>query len=161
MTLVLELSTDGTSNISGNINGFQSLIIKNDNPQCLYTWCFAHRFNLMVQAACSMVTVKIVISYAERAAVFLKRSHKRKRMDLWTDTVIETSLNSLIRLSVLCRTRCSGNHVALNNIIRTEHNLLAVIVTFSKLLSQTDLDIIKKYFSWLFYIDLYNNFVTF
>lgn len=46
---------DGASNMRGQYNGLQSLIIK-ENPQAIFIWCCSHRLNLVV-ADCTSICV--------------------------------------------------------------------------------------------------------
>jgi hypothetical protein len=43
-------SYDGAANMRGSYSGLQSHIFK-ENPNALYIWCHAHRFNLIVLSA--------------------------------------------------------------------------------------------------------------
>ncbi|XP_050065873.1 zinc finger MYM-type protein 1-like [Aphis gossypii] len=44
-------SYDGASNMKGEYEGLQALI-KQENPSAIYTWCYAHRLNLVVVQVC-------------------------------------------------------------------------------------------------------------
>lgn len=44
---------DGASNMRGRYNGLQQLI-RNENPQAIFIWCFSHRLNLIVADAVSV-----------------------------------------------------------------------------------------------------------
>ena len=135
---VVGISTDGASSMRSDQKGL-IFFLKTANPNIIYTWCFSHRFNLAISFVCNAsVEISLVLGFAEEIAVFIKDSYKR--MAIWTDVVKSIpEISSLTKLKLIGQTRWSAKHNAINNIIRTEHHLFAIVKTNKKKLFQIKL----------------------
>lgn len=70
-------SYDGASNMKGEYEGLQALI-KQENPSAIYTWCYAHRLNLVVVQVCkSSVDAVDTFGILEDLYSFISSSKKR------------------------------------------------------------------------------------
>lgn len=70
-------SYDGASNMKGEYEGLQALI-KQENPSAIYTWCYAHRLNLVVVQVCkSSVDAVDRFGILEDLYSFISSSKKR------------------------------------------------------------------------------------
>jgi len=70
-------SYDGASNMKGEYEGLQALI-KQENISAIYTWCYAHRLNLVVvQVYKSSVDAVDTFGILEDLYSFISRSKKR------------------------------------------------------------------------------------
>ena len=68
---------DGASVMAGELNGLKAKV-KEFAPQALFTHCFAHRLNLVLQQSCSKIkSVKIFFSTLHGIPAFFHRSSKR------------------------------------------------------------------------------------
>lgn len=70
-------SYDGASNMRGQYNGLQA-IIRNENPQAMYVWCYSHRLNLVVtDAVCCNINAMDLFGNIEKVFDFICTSKKR------------------------------------------------------------------------------------
>lgn len=68
---------DGASVMAGELNGLKAKV-NELAPQALFTHCFAHRLNLVLQQSCSKIkSVKIFFSTLHGIPAFFNRSSKR------------------------------------------------------------------------------------
>lgn len=158
------ISTDGAGNMAGCNEGVQRHLIKTENMKCLFTWCFSHRLNLVVQRACLLSKTNAITAIVERTAVFMKHSYKRT--DKWVETVKDLpQLNPTIRLKLIGQTRWSSKQDAVHNIIGSEFHFIVLLVTLFKVLNIQDLEgkaleeahELLKY--WLEYENVLNIFI--
>lgn len=78
---IIGCSFDGAANMSGQYNGLQAHI-QNSSPNSIFTWCYAHVLNLVVQDSIqSSIKIKSYFGLLNRVACFISESHKR--MELW------------------------------------------------------------------------------
>lgn len=70
-------SYDGASNMKGEYEGLQALI-NQENPSAIYTWCYAHRLNLVVVQVCkSSIDAVDTFGILEDLYSFISSSKKR------------------------------------------------------------------------------------
>ncbi|XP_008189999.1 uncharacterized protein LOC103311936 [Acyrthosiphon pisum] len=76
-SLLVGQSYDGASNMRGQYEGLQAFI-KEVNPSAVYTWCYAHRLNLVVvQVASSSANAVNMFGNVEELYNFISSSKKR------------------------------------------------------------------------------------
>jgi len=76
-SLLVGQSYDGASNMRGQYEGLQAFI-KEVNPSAVYTWCYAHRLNLVVvQVASSSADAVNMFGNVEELYNFISSSKKR------------------------------------------------------------------------------------
>lgn len=126
-------SFDGASNMRAEYEGVISYIKRNDNSNCLYTWCFSHRFNLCMKSAIgSSPQVKKVLHWAEESAKIFRSSYIK--MNVWTEVANATPhYNSHRKLKLIGTTRWSSNQDAVDSIIRDETSLYVLIKALVKI----------------------------
>lgn len=116
-------SFDGAANMRSTLNAQ----IQEINEKCLYTWCFSHRFNLVMKTAISHSSlVDSILQLAENTARIFRGSHIR--MDVWIDVVKSVpNYNSQKRLKLIGTTRWNSKQDAIHSVIDEETNLYVVI----------------------------------
>lgn len=131
-------SFDGASNMRSENAGFYHYI-KCGNPECVYCWCYAHRFNLTVENSYKKsLKLQLLIASANDAATFLRGSSKR--MLLWRKVATNVpNFNSKQRLKVIGQTRWGTKNSMLKNIISTDLHLFVLIRTFFEISILDDL----------------------
>lgn len=73
---LISQSYDGASNMRGAINGLQARMTKR-SPKALYTWCYAHRMNLVIEGMIASCTpLRSAIGLLEELYVFFG-GHRR------------------------------------------------------------------------------------
>lgn len=129
-------SFDGANSMRYTLNAF----IKEINPKCMYTWCFSHRFNLVIKNASHRSTlVTTNLQLVEDTAKIFRGSHIK--MDVWIDVAKSIpNYNSKRRLKLIGTTRWSSKQDAVNSIIETETNLYVVIKAILRILSLKNLE---------------------
>lgn len=129
-------SFDGANNMRYTLNAF----IKEINPNCVYTWCFSHRFNLVIKTATSRSTlVTTNLQLVEDTAKIFRGSHIR--MDVWIDVAKSIpNYNSKRRLKLIGTTRWSSKQDAVNSIIDTETNMYVVIKAVLRIIGLKNLE---------------------
>lgn len=124
-------SFDGASNMRFTLDYY----IKNSNINCMYTWCFSHRYNLVMKTAIKGTPlITSILDHAENTARVFRGSHNR--MDVWIDVVKSIpNYNSQKRLKLIGNTRWSSKQEAVHSIIDKEINLYVVIKALLRLLN--------------------------
>ena len=113
---IVGCSFDGAANMSGQYNGVQALLRK-DNPSLLYVHCYAHTLNLvMTDSTESCKAAKDFLGLLQTTAVFISESHKR--MLVWTKVNSESAEGQqlLRRLQKVNSTRWWSKDRALHSI---------------------------------------------
>jgi len=64
----------------GEFNGLQS-VIKQQNENSIYVWCYAHILNLCICDTCDNLAAKNLFGFLNRLSTFFSDSYKR--MDIW------------------------------------------------------------------------------
>lgn len=137
---VVGCSFDGAANMKSEIKGVIAFIKKNDNPNCYFSWCLSHRFNLCVSSAVGISSkIKEVLSLAEDSAKIFRSSYKR--MNVWVEVVRAVpNFNSSRRLKLIGKTRWSSKQDAMKSIIENETSLYVLIKALLKVCSLDNLD---------------------
>lgn len=132
-------SMDGASNMRSKNKGVNYYFQK-ANPKSLYTWCSSHRFNLIIESACKTDRkIKTLLHSIDETNVFLRNSVTR--MKVWRDTLksiktLDKSFNCSTKPQLSTSTRWCSKFKAVNNIINTESNYCALIITLHKLIKE-------------------------
>lgn len=135
LSKVVGCSFDGAWNMRSEACGV-NFYLHEDNVNCIYTWCFSHRFNLAVKEATNgSEQVKSILKIAEDSAKLFRSSHIK--MNVWIEVATTTSnYNSLKRLKLIGTTRWSSKQDAIADII------FAAIVPTTKFLQKSNLNIV-------------------
>lgn len=117
---------DGCSVMSGELNGLQAKV-REIAPQAIFTHCFAHRLNLVLQQSCSKIKpVKVFFSTLQGMPAYFHRSSKRT-------AVLDRVLGK--RVPTNSEVRWNSN----SKIISAVHtNRLTLIEVFRELLESSD-----------------------
>lgn len=136
---VIGFSFDGAQNMRSEEKGVNHYI-KRHNSNSIYTWCYSHKFNLTISAACkSNLAIKSIIGVAEDTGYFFKGSYKR--MNFWTNVIQNLrGTSSLTKLKLIGKTRWSSKKEAIHNIVKSDVHLFAVIKTFHDVCKEPTFD---------------------
>ena len=94
---------DGASNMAGKHSGAAARI-QSTCPKAVYVHCAAHTLNLCVVAACSIQSVKNMMSTMVEIWLFFSNSPKRQlELETNVQSLEDTTANKLVSL---CKTRC-------------------------------------------------------
>lgn len=139
-------ATDGASNMSGIFNGF-SVYMQKCNPYHLYTWCVAHRFNLVMDDAikdCMYIT-KLLSSINSFNTIIRKSP---KRVTDWRDIVTHLAnkykdINRRAMPQPYNSTRWWSKLKSVSSMCLTVSNAVAFLLNIKKLYNSRKLPRIK------------------
>lgn len=136
---VVGCSFDGATNMRSNIKGVQARI-QEDNPNCIYTWCISHRFNLVIKSSTGRSgVIKVILHQAEGAAKLFKSSYTRA--NVWTAVAKSMpGFHPLRKLKLIGTTRWSSQQDAIDAIIGDKSNFCVLIKSLIKLSCLPTLD---------------------
>lgn len=128
-------SYDGASNMSGNYKGLQSRI-RDLNPQAVFIWCHAHRFNLVVKDAVSS-SCNAVDMFGNLESLYAFLWCSKKRAAIFRENQLKTNSeknqkNQIHAIQRITTTRW-GSHSAALNVVLKFHD--AVIITLKTIRS--------------------------
>lgn len=132
LSKIVGCSFDGASNMRSESIGVRAYLRKN-NEHCIYTWCFSHRFNLVMKAATkNSIEINCILHTAEECAKLFKSSYTR--MNIWNDVVSSTpNIDSKTKLKLIGTTRWSSKQAAIANIVGSATHLFVLIKCLIKL----------------------------
>lgn len=117
-THLIGQSYDGAASMRGSYNGLQSLV-KKENPQAMYVWCWAHRFNLVIIDAVSCcIEARDLFGYLETLYDFIGSSKKRVHV-YSTNQKTRYPNKQLRRLKRVETTRWSSHSSSLQTVLDT------------------------------------------
>lgn len=135
---IVGCSFDGAYSMRSNTIGVSALI-QQDSPNCIYTWCLSHRFNLVMKTATNGPEIKLILHYAEESAKLFRNSYVR--MNVWTEVAAATpNFNSQRKLKLIGTTRWSSKQDAVAGIIGSESSFFVLIKSLIKLCGLPNLD---------------------
>lgn len=136
---IVGCSFDGASNMRSESIGVRAFL-KQNNEHCIYTWCFSHRFNLVMKAATkNSIEINCILHTAEECAKLFRSSYIR--MNVWTDVVSSTpNIDSKTRLKLIGTTRWSSKQAAVANIVGSATHLFVLIKSLIKLCSLPNME---------------------
>lgn len=131
LSKIVGCSFDGAANMQSGSIGVRAYL-QQDNVHCIYTWCFSHRFNLVMKAATnSSIQINCILRSAEECAKLFRGSYKR--MNVWVDVVSSTpNIDSKTRLKLIGTTRWSSKQTAVANILGSHTHLFVLIKSLIK-----------------------------
>lgn len=137
---IVGCSFDGASNMTSDVIGVISYIQTNDNPNCFFSWCLSHRFNLCITWALKeSIKIKEMLLLAEESAKIFRGSYKR--MNVWVEVAKTTpNFNSKKRLKLIGKTRWSSKEEAVKSIIENESNFYVLIKALLNVCSLDNLE---------------------
>lgn len=122
---ILGFALDGASSNTSANKGLNHYI-KKENPSSVFIWCFSHLLNLVLKYACgSSNELSNIFDFAHDVAAFFKSS--TKQMDIWRETLRNSTVNKLMRLQLIGDTRWSSKYKALTNIVKTPENFYVLL----------------------------------
>lgn len=95
----------------------------------MYTWCFAHRENLIVECACdSSLELKKLLNILNDVALFVNGSYKRA--EIYSETARSTpGIHALTKLKRIGKTRWSEKNDGIQNISKTTAHYFVLLKT--------------------------------
>lgn len=139
MKNIIGCSFDGAANMRSEKVGVV-YYLRLLNQLLVYTWCFAHRFNIVISNSCKVsLRIRSSLQLAEEAAAFLRASYKR--MDIWVTVAKNVpGYNSKTRLILIGQTRWTSKGNAISHIVKSEYHLFVIIRCFAEICNIDSLD---------------------